>query len=160
MIRLIILSIVVALVWVLLTGHTSIESALIGFVLGLTIMTLMERSREAGTPHTRIKGIPALLLYLVKLLREILSSDVMVARRILTNQPAEDAGMFELPVGGKSETIAALSAHAITSAPGSFVVDFGEETMLVHLIDIKQRPEIEAQQKRRYELCERMLADE
>jgi multicomponent K+:H+ antiporter subunit E len=160
MIRLVILSVIVALVWVMLTGHTSIESALIGFVLGLTIVTLLERSRELGTRRTRVTGIPALLLYLVKLLREILSSDVMVARRIITNQPTEAAGMFELPVGGKSETIAALSAHAITSAPGTFVVDFGEETMLVHLIDLELRPEIEAQQKRRYELCERMLADE
>jgi multicomponent Na+:H+ antiporter subunit E len=148
-----------SLVWMMLTGRLALDSFILGAVLSLAIVVLLVRSTTKEDGRIRFS---AFLRYLGVLFRQIAAGDALMVRRILSRQPVDNAGVFELPVGREDESTAALSAHAITSSPGSLVIDFLDDgkTMLVHTIDLALQPGLEADQRRRAELCGRMLNDE
>lgn len=153
---------VIAVVWMLLTARVALDSALLGFVLGLALVVPLSGTRRP-IPRLTPKRLGAALAYSLNVLRAVLASDLDMARRILTPGPdAIKPGMFELPVGSDKAVTAALSAHALTVTPGSIAVDFpdGNKTLLVHVIDIDTRPDIEAAQQRRAQLLGKVLDDE
>ena len=158
-IRLSIWSAGMAAVWMVLVDHISIESYLIGFVVSFGILALLEQLTDVDRHQRRLLNPLALLLYLINWLRQVIASDILVAMRILQGQSEAKSGIVKVPVGKKNETIGAMSAHAITSAPGSFVVDYVDdgEAMLIHLIDLDLTEQIEREQKERFEINKRIL---
>lgn len=159
MLRTLVGTILLACMWMLLTARLSLESFLIGLVLGLAINILLSRSQEQAQRRSGIGGIAATLVYLVRLLYQTLAADLMVAWRIVKGDTAPDSGIVEVPVNSDDDVVAALSAHAITLTPGSFVVDFKDDnqTMIIHAIDKAMLPDLKQEQTQRAKLAERMV---
>lgn len=156
--RTILTTLLLAVTWVLLTGYATIGGAIVGLLVGLIVATLAARSIDAQRAPN-LSGFPALLVFIADLIRQILIADIDVARRILADDDAKDAGLVEIAVKSPYETAAALSAHAITAAPGSLVVDFKDDgqTMIVHMLDTDGREQIEREQATRAERLEKLL---
>ena len=152
-----VLAVFLGIAWVMLTGRLGVDSFVLGFILSFIVLTLLQGGNWKLAGRALKPG--AAITYFADLIRQILTSDFDLMRRILSPGQPEHAGLLEIPVGSKSDVVAALSAHAITSAPGSFVADYADnDTMLiVHSIDRTQRETLEAQQKRRAELAGLML---
>lgn len=152
----------IAVVWMMLTARVALDSALLGFVLGLALVIPLSGTRRP-IPRLTPGRIGAVLVYSLSVLRAVLASDLDMARRILTPGPnTVNPGLFELPVGSYNAVTAALSAHALTVTPGSIAVDFpnGNQTLLVHVIDIDTRADVEAVQQRRAQMLGKVLGDE
>lgn len=154
------MAVLLAFAWVFLTGRFALDSFILGLVIGLALVFI--RPANDHKPETQFRGfqaLPTTFIYILEVLREILVSDFLVARRILSPKPVDNSGIVELTVGCECETIAAMSAHAITAAPGSMVIDFDDnnQTMQVHVIDRAIVEDLEKEQLRRFSMCERML---
>lgn len=162
MLRKIIIALVLALMWVLITARATLESFVLGFVLGLAIVYLLEGRDTAKRAPISLPHIIATLRYGLVLLRQIIVSDILVIRRILAPQQPPNSGLVEVDVISQRDVISALSAHAITSAPGSFVVEFTQDgqRMMVHAIDKSLHDTLDDEQEARAQLCERMLGHE
>jgi multicomponent Na+:H+ antiporter subunit E len=90
--------------------------------------------------------------YLFVVARDAIKSGLMAARLVLDPALPVKPGIIPIPSGCDSELATALSAHAITLAPGEMVVEIGAGgVMYTHTLDVTQAAEYveQAQQMRR-----------
>jgi multicomponent Na+:H+ antiporter subunit E len=99
-----------------------------------------------------------LVVYIVQLSWSILLSSVDVARRVLDPRLPIQPGEIIVPTQDSHPLIGALSAHAITAAPGEMVIDLNEHEMIVHTLDVEAtRGRIDAEQTNRMQLLRRIM---
>ena len=155
--------------WITLTGHASIGSYAIGYVLGLAVSVLL--AQGTNTPLT-IPNFPKqalmLVVYMLVLYRDIFVSGVDVTLRVMGIRPTR-TGIIAVRVGNDPkeeevirEIIAGLTAHSITITPGEMVVDFEDDrTMIVHSLDVgaSTHEKLEDEQTTRMRLFKRIFGD-
>jgi len=143
-----IIGIPVALLWIALTSVLTIESFVIGYIVGVTLSWLLAQGQVL--PPLSFHNIPGRLfiftLYNIKMAWDILLSGVDVALRVIGIRKPKP-GIIAVPVqhGDEDdplvrEVMAGLSAHSITITPGEMVVDYSDdgEIMYVHALDVDQ----------------------
>lgn len=125
-------------------------------VLGLLIATGLTRLVHPPRGTFNLRQLPAALLalarYLLVVLLNAIRSTLVVARLVLDPKLPLNQGIIAIPSGCDSELATALSAHAITLAPGEMVIEIGEGgVMYTHALDATHAAEyvVEAQQLRR-----------
>lgn len=162
MLNIILTALIMAGVWMMLTARLALDSFVVGFALSIGVLLVIRRQIDEPEPRTSGRRLIALITYMSKTAVQILVADIGMIRRVLAPDPEANDGIIEVPVGSDRESVAALSAHAITITPGSLVVDFKDDaqTMLVHTIDLNMTESLLEEQRVRYPLCERMLEDE
>jgi len=145
------------LVYLALTANLEWSNLLLGLLIATGLTRLLQPPR--GT--IELRRLPAALLALVRYLLVVLlnavRSGVMVARLVLQPNLPLRQGIIAIPSGCDSELATALSAHAITLAPGEMVIEIGEGgVMYTHALDATHSAEYvaEAQQLRRELLSE------
>lgn len=159
------LSVLIGVLWMFLTGRPTAESFILGFIIGITLLLLLNRSGGKGKHRPGLSRVTATLAYALQLLWRIFIADLLVARQILARNPKLQAGMVEVPVGSDKDWVAGMSAHAITVTPGSYAVAFernddGDITMLVHMVDTREHQTILDEQQGRIGTYARMAGDE
>lgn len=163
-----ILSLMLAPVFVVLTGHYTWGTALIGWLLSLLALRL-GRAQQYNLRVTRVasQGI-ALLQYILILALDIFWSSVNVARLVLNPKMPIQPGIVKISTqdvpssSHDTDLVTALSAHWITITPGQFVIDIektDEETfMYIHNLHLDaQLPTIHDEQTRRLKLIRKVL---
>ena len=140
------------LIYLALTGNLELSN----LVLGLLIATGLTRLLRPPRGTFGLRQLPAALLALVRYLfvvaRDAIRSGLFAARLVLDPALPIKPGIIPIPSGCDSELATALSAHAITLAPGEMVVEIGEDgVMYTHALDATQAAEYveRAQQMRR-----------
>ncbi|NDJ53778.1 MAG: Na+/H+ antiporter subunit E [Chloroflexi bacterium] len=135
------LAIILAVAWVLLTGQVNLFGFLFGYALGFLILGVL-RNEHLGDSWS-IRRLPdqvlAFVLYTLIMLKDIAVSSIDVTRRVLSPRMPLASGIVAIEVDDESthQLMAALSAHSINLTPGEMVVDFdGTKTMYVHALDV------------------------
>jgi multicomponent Na+:H+ antiporter subunit E len=81
----------------------------------------------------------ALGRYLYIVVLDVVKGGLVTARLVLDPALPIKPGIIAIPSGCDSELATALSAHAITLAPGEMVVEIGEDgVMYTHVLDATQ----------------------
>jgi multisubunit Na+/H+ antiporter MnhE subunit len=124
-------------------------------VLGLLIATALTWLLQPQPRRIEVRRLPAALLalgrYLLVVAWDVVKSGLGVARILLDPALPIQPGIITIPSGCRSELATALSAHAISLAPGEIVVEIDEDgLMYVHALDATRSKEYvaEAQQLR------------
>lgn len=163
MLALFTLAIPIALLWVAVTGSVSPGGALVGYLLGLAILLVLPRLGLPLRQGLGFRQVGAALVYLWRLLADIVVSSLQVARIILSPRRQLQTGILAVPSGDTRQDLllAALSAHAINLAPGQLVIDIDTVGILyVHCLDLAaSRPTVEAQQRERLRLLRGVIGE-
>jgi multicomponent Na+:H+ antiporter subunit E len=133
------LSIPLALLWMMLTSNVSFSSFGVGYVISLAVMLLVHSERKQFQWRHLPNQVWAFVVYTVTLGRDIVLSSVDVSRRVLQRDMPLSPGIIAVATqdADEDEVIAAFSAHGITLTPGELVLDFdGSHTLYVHCIDV------------------------
>jgi len=140
------------LVYLALTANVEPSNLILGLLIATGLTRLMRPPR--GT--FELRQLPAALLalahYLLVVLLNAIRSTLVVARLVLDPKLPLNQGIIAIPSGCDSELATALSAHAITLAPGEMVIEIGEDgVMYTHALDATHAAQYvaEAQQLRR-----------
>jgi multicomponent Na+:H+ antiporter subunit E len=140
------------LVYLALTANLELANLVLGLLIAVGLTALLHPPRG----RFELRRLPGALLALVRYLwvvtRDAIKSGLMAARLVLDPDLPVKPGIITIPSGCDSELATALSAHAITLAPGEMVVEIGESGMMyTHTLDVTQAAEYvaEAQQLRR-----------
>ena len=140
------------LVYLALTANLEGSNLLLGLLVAVGLTALMRPPRG----RFALRRLPAALLalgrYLAVVLVDAVKSGLVAARLVLDPDLPVEPGIVAIPSGCDSELATALSAHAITLAPGEMVVEIGEDgVMYTHALDATKASEYvaEAQQMRR-----------
>ncbi|MCO6453171.1 MAG: Na+/H+ antiporter subunit E [Caldilineales bacterium] len=126
-----------ALTYVLLTGNWQISNIIIGLLIGLIIIALLRPPKGSLEWRNIPRTILALAAYVFIMIRDVILSGLQVARLVLDPKLPIRPGIIAIPSQCESELATALSAHAITLAPGEMVIEIDENgVMYTHTLDI------------------------
>jgi len=101
-------------------------------------------------------NIFSLVTYCFWLIKEILRSNITVAKTILSPQIKITQNMFDVPLSPKSEAAQVIFANSITLTPGTITVETEKKSLLVHSLNFSNSTEDEiADMGNRVSKCER-----
>jgi len=120
--------------WLLLSGHYTPLMLLFGVLSTLFVVFLATRADliDRETQPVLIKS--SVLLYWAWLGREIIKSNIDVARRILSPNLPISPTVFTVRAGQKTELGRVTYANSITLVPGTVTVDVNEDVLTVHAL--------------------------
>jgi multicomponent Na+:H+ antiporter subunit E len=139
------------LLYLLLSGNLE----LLNLVAGLWVawgMTALLRPQPRKIALRRLPGaLAASLRYLFLLAYDLVTSGLQVARIVLDPALPISPGIVAIPTDCQSDLAKALSAHAVSVAPGELVIEIDEQgVMYTHCLDATHKSAYikEAQQVR------------
>ena len=154
--------IIVPLLFVYLELSSNFE--LSNIIVGLMIVTGIVKLIRPRRLPTDLRHLPssvfALMRYLVKLVYDVIASGIQVARIVMDPALPIKPGIVSISSECESEMGTALSAHAITLAPGEMVVEMDEKgVMYTSCLDTTNSEKyIEDAQKIRKDLLQKIFA--
>ncbi|ACM35913.1 Na+/H+ antiporter subunit E [Agrobacterium vitis] len=132
--RLLILNLLMAIIWVAVTGSASLHNLLFGFVLSLAVVGLL-REQIGGVSYLNRtwRILSLLLLFLSELAKSAWKVTIMVLSPGLDIKP----GIFAFPLSVERDFEITLLANLITLTPGTLSVDVSEDRKIlyVHALD-------------------------
>jgi multicomponent Na+:H+ antiporter subunit E len=136
-------------VYLALTANLEMSNLVLGILIAAGL-TLLIRPRRGRIELRRLpEATLALGRYLLLIFSDMITSGLAAARLILDPALPLRPGIVAIPSGCESELATALSAHAISLAPGELVVEIGEDgTMYTHTLDATHAAEYVAEAQR------------
>ena len=127
-------NLLLAIVWVAITGSTSFLNLVLGFVLAAIALGIVRSSYGGVLYLGRIRSILTLLMLF---LSELVKSAWAVSVAVMSPRMDVKPGIFAFPLTVDRDFEIALLANLITLTPGTLSVDVSEDrkTLYVHALD-------------------------
>ncbi|MBT1155323.1 Na+/H+ antiporter subunit E [Aminobacter anthyllidis] len=125
---------ILALVWVAISGSYSVPNLAFGFAIGWVVLFLVREQLQATKAVIR----PVALLLLIALfIKELVLSAFKVAKLVLSPRMDIKPGIFAYPLKVDRDFEITLLANLITLTPGTLSVDVSDDrrTLFVHGMD-------------------------
>ena len=144
------LSLVLALCWPVLNQSWSLGQILLGLVFALIIPWFTEPLREQ---RPKIRKPVLIVLLGLRVLKDIVTSNIDVARLILGRESAIRPGFVWFPLTVTDPTAIVALAGIITMTPGTLSADISEDRkyLLVHALHVVDEADLIATIRARYE---------
>ncbi|MCB8984540.1 MAG: Na+/H+ antiporter subunit E [Ardenticatenaceae bacterium] len=125
------------LVYLALTSNLQASNIVVGVLLAVGVLALLRPQRRVTDWRAAGTAVVAVLRYIFVLAHDMVVSGMQVARIVLDPKLPIQPGIIAIPSGCQSELGTALSAHAITLAPGEMVVEIDDDgVMYTHVLDM------------------------
>jgi Multisubunit Na+/H+ antiporter, MnhE subunit len=131
-----VLSCLLLVLWLLLNQSISPGQIILGLVFGFGSARALSALRP---PSLRIRNIQAIVTLLAVVLRDIIRSNIAVAKLILwPNSPGYTSGFMTIPLDMRNPYGLTALACIITSTPGTLWVNFDSATgtLMIHVLDL------------------------
>lgn len=126
------LALVLAAIWLLLSGHYDALLLSLGAVSCALVLVVAQRMAVIDRETQPLHLLGRLPRYWLWLLGQILRANVDIARRILSRRPDISPAMVSIPVDEKTELGQTIFANSITLTPGTVSVTLRGGTVEVH----------------------------
>jgi multicomponent K+:H+ antiporter subunit E len=145
-----VLSLVLAVVWMLLLNDLSPGALVFGLLLGWLIPLF---TAPFWPEHVRIRRPLTLLRFVATVLWDILVANVAVARLILGRPGRLRPAFVEYPLTLRTELAISLLANTISLTPGtvSAYLSRDQRTLVIHTLDLDDPDDLVANIRQRYE---------
>ena len=129
---------VLLLLWLFLTGSTSIEEVIAGIVVSVLIaLFASDIFTEKGLKNLTPKKIVCAILYIPYLFWEMIKANLDVAYRVLHPKMPIRPGIVMVKTRMKSDLGKLMVASSITLTPGTFTLEVDGDTFFIHWINVK-----------------------
>ena len=124
------LNVILALVWVAVTGQFAARNLFFGFVLGFLILFFTRRI--VGTPNygNRVIKVISLTIFFVG---ELLKANLRVAYDVLTPGYQLRPGVVAIPLDVRSDAEITILANLITLTPGTLSLDVSADRRVLYI---------------------------
>lgn len=145
----ILLNLIIAFVWISLTTWNT-PSFFLGFLIGLALIFTLRRFFHYKFYLIKVLAIIKLLLLFLK---EIVLSNIMVAKHVISPKLNIRPGIFAFPTELKSDWEITTLACLITLTPGTLTLEVSPKgnILYIHAIDIPDAEEVILQIKNSFE---------
>ncbi|MEK9712655.1 MAG: Na+/H+ antiporter subunit E [Thalassolituus sp.] len=142
-------TVMLVIVWLLLNGFTYGQFFL-GLFLGWLIPVL---TFPYVRGHSAVKKPLKMVVYMIRLLIDIIVANLDVARRVLMPNKYLKPGWLAYPLDMSEPFPAALLASSISLTPGTVSVDFSDDRscLYIHVLHLEDEAELISFIKGRYE---------
>lgn len=144
------LTVTLAILWLLLVNQLSAGHLVLGVLLGWLISFATSRF---WPEHIRIRHPLALLRYLLVLIIDIVRGSFQVAYLILRGPARLRPAFVSVPLALRTDFAISLLANTISLTPGtvSALLSADKRTLIVHTLDTGDADALVAEIKQRYE---------
>ncbi|MBZ2188465.1 Na+/H+ antiporter subunit E [Alcanivorax sp. JB21] len=140
-------NIMLALIWVGMTGNFTGSGMAVGFLLGYLLLgvTLRDVPRFSGY----IRKVPRVVRFVFFFLRELVVSNLRVAYDVLTPTDYMRPGVIAVPLDASTDGEITLLANLISLTPGSLSLDVSTDrrVLYVHMMYLDDPEQARAQIK-------------
>jgi multicomponent Na+:H+ antiporter subunit E len=123
--------VLLVVVWVLAWGEITVVNVVVGTVLAAALLATFP-PRGVGLSRSRIRPL-AIARLVGYLLQQLVVSNVLVAREILSRRSSIHTGVIVHELHGSSEWVLTLVANAIALTPGTMTVDATVDPSTLHV---------------------------
>lgn len=117
--------------WLLAWGDASVTNVLTGTALaGVLLVAFPLRRRSTASVRLSIIGLARLVLYV---LAQLVPSNVLVAREILSPRSRVRTGVLAYPVQHPSDEVITLIANVIALTPGTMTVETTRDPAVIYV---------------------------
>jgi len=136
--NLFLMNILLAFIWVALTGKFLYSNLLFGFLLSYAIIWVMTRGQKQVTYFRRVPQVIGFFLFFFK---ELIKANIEVAYDVITPRDHMKPGIIGVPLDAESDLEITLLSNFITLTPGTLGLDVSTDrkTMYVHAMYIEDR---------------------
>lgn len=141
-------NILLALIWIAVSGDFSGSGLLSGFVLGYIILGITLREVPAFAAYVR--RVPKIILFVGYFLRELFKSNLRVAWDVVTPTHYMKPGVIAVPLDAKTDGEIALVANLISLTPGTLTLDVSSDrrVLYIHVMYLDDLEQVRADIKR------------
>lgn len=134
--RLFLWNVLLAIVWMFLTGHLAAANLLLGFVLGYAGLAAVA---PLLAPSAYFRTVPRVLIFLGWFAIEVLRASARVAHDIVTPRHRARPGIVAVPVDDLGDAGVTLLSSLIGLTPGTLVLDVSPDrkTVYVHAMFVE-----------------------
>lgn len=124
------LNLLLAMLWTLLTGELRPSNFIVGFALGYLALWLVLRA--SGVPRY-FQKIPLLLGFVGFFLRELIVASFRVAHDVVTPRMKLRPGIVAIPLDVRTDGAITLLANLITLTPGALSLDVSPDRSVLFI---------------------------
>jgi len=130
------LNLLLAIVWVALTGEYEAGNFAMGFILAFLVLRLTQHSETAVR---YIKRVRLLLFFIGFFLKELVVSSLRVVAVVLSPNMKMQPAVVAIPLEVTSEAAITMLGNLITLTPGTLTLDVSTDlsTMYVHAMNVE-----------------------
>lgn len=128
-------TILLFLMWMILTANLEIANILIGLGVSFVISVLYSKMFV----HERVEMINPYYfgVYLLILIKNLIISNIQIALRTLSPDMKLSPRVVEVKTTLKSDWKKLLLANSITLTPGTLTLDIKDDTLFIHVIEFR-----------------------
>ena len=119
-------------IWLLAWGEVTVANVITGVVLAVALLVAFPRRRSAAPEGSRVRPL-ALMRLVAFVLADLVISNVLVARQILSRRADIRTGVIEHEVHSPSDMVLTLIANLIALSPGTMTVEATRDPPVVHV---------------------------
>lgn len=150
--NLFLLNLLLALIWVALTGHFTPANFVVGFLLAYIVLWLVQRTLGPSSYFVKVRQVLGFIAFFIW---ELTKANLRVAYDVVTPRHHMRPGVVAIPLDAKTDLEIMLLSSLITLTPGSLSLDVSADrrVLYIHSMYIKDlenfRHEIKAGLERR-----------
>ncbi len=119
-----------ALVWVAMTGSFNVGGLLVGFLVGYVVLYLLQGVTGGSSYFVKV---PRLLGFAGFYLLEVVRANIRVAIDVVTPASTRSPGVVAVPLDASTDAEITLLANLITMTPGSLVIDVSDDRSVLYV---------------------------
>lgn len=139
MVKQFLMNLLLAFIWVALTGGDSFYSNfLFGFLLGFFILWIMNRTEDDHRYFTRV---PKIIYLLLTFLYDMIKANIQVAYDVITPKYFFKPGIVKYPMNARTDLEINLLSTIISLTPGTLILDISEDKKIlyIHVMYLKDK---------------------
>ena len=123
-------NLLLALVWVAMSGHFDVVNLTVGFAFGYLVLYLLQRVIGRSRYFTRTIGLVRFAgFYIV----EVVRANLRVAFDVVTPTDYARPGIVAVPLDARTDVEITLLSNLITMTPGSLSVDVADDRSVIYV---------------------------
>lgn len=135
-------NILLAAIWVLMTGTFEFLNYVFGFSVGYVVILLLSRTVPAIKDYPR--RLPRMIRFFLYFIEELIKANVRVAIDIVTPTVLAKPGVIGIKLDAKTDFEITLVANVISLTPGTLSLDVSEDKtiLFVHAMFLDDETEV------------------
>ncbi len=144
------LNILLAIIWVLLTGNLEYKKFIEGFFIGFIIIWI---TKNVSNSRNYITKIPKIIAFVFYFIYELILANIKITIDVLTPKNRMSPGIIAVPLSAETDFEITLLANLITLTPGSLSLDVSSDRKIlyVHSMYVSDKKKFKDQIKNGFE---------
>lgn len=132
------MNILLAFIWVALTGSLYYSNFVFGFVTGFLILWIMNRHEE---DRRYFNKVPKTIRFIGYFIYKMIAANIQVAYDVITPNYFFTPGIIEYPLEAETDIEINLLSTMISMTPGTLILDISEDkkSLFIHVMYLNDK---------------------